>query len=186
MRKANSRLLIKVPILHTKEDMGTLGHRLVVSNSYHTQAYDYWEKIETEVKGLSYEFGKMKVYQDGLPDTRPELVEKIVSEVQSQNYALLRWLKGKGATIVGTENPDLVTEEYQLLKAIFEATDEGQKLEAKKQYQERADTFLSLRDAYIAQKINATLKEEERGVLFIGVAHNIESVLPNDISVKSL
>lgn len=186
MRKVNSRLLIKVSILHTKEDMGTLGHRLMVNNSYHTQAYDYWEKIEAEIKGLSYEFGKMKVYQDGLPDTKPELVEKIVSEVQSPNYALLRWLKGKGATIVGTENPDLVTEEYRLLKAIFEAKDEDQRQQAKKRYQERADVLLSSRDAYIAQKIDTTLKEEERGILFIGAAHDIESVLPNNISVKSL
>lgn len=185
MRKVNTRSLIKVPILHTKEDMGSLGHRLIANSGYHAQAYDYWERIEAEIKGLSFDFAKTKVYQDGLPDTKPELVEKIVSEVQSQNYALLRWLKGKGATIVGTEDPKLVSEEYQLLKAIFEAKDEGQKLEARKHYQERTDALLSLRDAYIAQKIDATLKDEELGILFIGAAHHIESVLSNDILIKS-
>lgn len=186
MRKANSRLLIKVPILHTKEDMGTLGHRLMVNNDYHAQAHDYWVTIETKIKSLAYDFARIKVYQDGLPDTKLDLVERIVSEVQSPNYALLRWLNSKGATIVGTEDPKLVSEEYRLLKAIFEAKDEDQKLEARKQYQERADALLSLRDAYIAQKIYSTLQKEELGILFIGAAHNIESVLSNDILVKSL
>lgn len=186
MRKVNTRLLIKVPILHTKEDMGSFGHRLIANGGYHVQANDYWEKIEAKIKDLSIDFGKTKVYQDGLPDTRLELVEKIVSEVQSQNYALLRWLNSKGATIVGTENPSVVTEEYRLLKAIFEAKDEAEKIEARKRYQERADALLSLRDVYIARKIYSTLRKEELGILFIGAAHNIESVLSNDISVKSL
>lgn len=186
MKKVNNRLLIKVPILHTKEDMGSLGHRLMVANDYHREVYDYWGEIEARIKSLPYDFARMKVYQDGLPDTKPELVEKIVSEVQSPNYALLRWLKGKGATIAGTENPELATEEYQLLKAIFAATDEKQKFEARKRYQERADALLSLRDNYIAQKIYSTLKSEELGILFIGAAHYIESVLSKDISVKSL
>lgn len=186
MRKVYNRLLIKVPILHSKEDMGSLGHRLVANNAYHTQTYDYWREIDTKIKNLPYDFRKIKIYQDGLPDTKLDLVERIVSEVQSPNYALLRWLKGKEATIVGTENSNLVTEEYQLLKAIFEAKDEDQKLEAKKRYQERANALLSLRDAYIAQKIDTTLKEEEVGILFIGAAHNIESVLAKDISVKYL
>ena len=186
MKRTNGRLLIKVPILHTREDMGSLGSRLVANNAYHTQAYDYWREIDTKIKNLAYDFRKIKIYQDGLPDTKLDLVERIVSEIQSPNYALLRWLKGKGATIVGTENSNLVTEEYQLLKAIFEAKDEDQKLEAKKRYQERANALLSLRDAYIAQKIDKTLKKRELGILFLGAAHKIESVLPNDISVRSL
>lgn len=186
MKKVNVRLLIKVPILHTKEDMGSLGHRLAAGNGYHAQTEDFWKTIESKIKSLAYDFGKMKVYQDGLPDTKPDLVGMIVSEVQSPNYALLRWLKSKGATIVGTENPKLISEEYKLLKAIFEAKHEDLKHEAKKRYQERADALLSLRDAYIAQRIVATLKDKELGVLFIGAAHRIENVLPNDISIKCL
>lgn len=181
MNKTNSRLLIKIPILHTKEDMGSLGHRLVASDEYHTQAYDYWQKIATKIKNLPYDFGKVKVYQDGLPDTKPDLVEKIVGKVQSPNYELLRWLKSQGAFVVGTEDPNLIKEEYEFLKAIFEAKDEKEKLEARKRYQERANTLLSLRDEYIARKIDKTLKEGELGILFLGAAHKIESVLPVDI-----
>ena len=175
MRKTTGRLLIKVPILHTKEDMGSLDHRLAANNAYHGQAYDYWQKIETKIKSLPYDFRKIKVYQDGLPDTQPDLVEKIVAEVQSPNYELLCWLKAKGATIVGTENPSLIKEEYELLKAIFEAKDEGSKLEARNRYQERADLLLSLRDVFIAQKIDRTLSQGELGILFLGAAHKIDS-----------
>lgn len=179
-------MLIKIPILHTKEDMGSLGHRLAANNAYHGQAYDYWQKIEAKIKSLPYDFRKIKVYQDGLPDTKSELVEKIITEVQSPNYELLRWLKAQGATVVGTENPSLLKEEYELLAAIFGAKDEDSKLEAKNRYQEKADSLLSLRDAYIAQKIDITLSQGELGILFLGAAHNIESVLPKDILVKSL
>lgn len=181
MRKTNGRSLIKVPIFHTKEDMGSLGHRLVGDNDYPAWAYDYWQKIEKKIKSLPYNFEQIKVYQDGLPDAKPDLVEKIVAEVQSPNYELLRWLKDQGATIVGTENPSLIKEEYELLKAIFEAKDEEEKLEARKGYQERANTLLSLRDEYIAQKIDKVLKKGELGILFLGAAHRIENVLPIDI-----
>lgn len=177
------RKLLIVPILHTEQDMGSLGHRLMANSDYHAQAYDYWKTIEAQIRGLSYEFDRMKVYQDGLPDTKPDLVEKIASEVQSPNYKLLRWLRDQGATIVGTENPDLIKEEYSLLKAILEAKNESQKLEARKRYQERADALLSLRDAYIAQRINQTLEAKELGILFLGAAHKIEDVLPVDIKV---
>lgn len=166
--------------------MGSLGHRLVAQSDYHTQANDYWRKIANKVKSLPYDFGKSKVYQDGLPDTKPELVEKIVGEVESQNYELLRWLKDQGATIVGTENPDLIKEEYEMLKAIFEAKDEASKLEARKRYQERAETLLSLRDAYIAQRIDTTLSKEELGMLFLGAAHKIDRFLPKTLVVKEL
>ena len=180
------RKLIVIPILHTKEDMGSLGHRLMAQSGYHTQANDYWRKIASKVKNLPYDLSKSKAYQDGLPDTQPELVEKIVGQVESHNYELLRWLKDQGATIVGTESPNLIEEEYEHLKAIFEATNEEEKLEARKRYQERAGTLLSARDAYIAQKIDTTLKKGELGILFLGAAHKIDRFLPKTLVVKEL
>lgn len=186
MRKTHCRLLVKIPILHTKEDMGSLGHRLVASDGYHAQVNEYWQKIEAKMKSLAYNFKKTKVYQDGLPDTKPDLVEKIVAEVQSPNYELLRWLKDQGATIVGTENPNLIKEEYELLKAIFEAKDENQKLEERKRYQKKANALLSLRDAYIARKIDKTLKKGEIGTLFLGVAHKVEKFLPKTLLIEQL
>lgn len=186
MRKTKSRVLIKIPILHTKEDMGSLGHRLMVGHGYHAQTYDYWKKIQAGIKSLPYDFGKIKVYQDGLPDTKQELVERIVAEVQSPNYELLRWLRSQGATVIGTENPILIKEEYDLLKATFEAEDENQKLKARREYQEKADNLLSWRDAHIAKKIGKTLKKGELGILFLGAAHKIDSFLPIDIVVKYL
>lgn len=166
--------------------MGSLGHRLMVGHGYHAQTYDYWKKIQAEIKSLPYDFGKIKVYQDGLPDTKQELVERIVAEVQSPNYELLRWLRNQGATVIGTENPTLIREEYDLLKAVFEAEDENQKFKARREYQEKADSLLSLRDAHIAKKIGRTLKKGRPGILFLGAAHKIDRFLPIDIVVKYL
>lgn len=184
--KSDRRKLIKVPILHTKEDMGSLGNRLVAINGYHAVAYDYWGEIMSKIKSLPYDCKKIKVYQDGLPDTKGDLVRKIVDEGKSPNYELLRWLKSQGATIVGTENPNLIKEEYYCLKAIFEAKNGEEKLEARKRYQERTDALLSLRDAYITQRIDTTLKKGELGILFLGMAHKIDNFLPKTLLIEQL
>jgi len=80
----------------------------------------------------------------------------------------------------------LIKEEYELLKAIFEAKGENQKFEARKRYQKKANALLSLRDAYIAQKIDKTLKKGEIGTLFLGAAHKIEKFLPKTLLVEQL
>lgn len=186
VRRTDDRLLVHVPILHTKEDMGSLGSRLMASDAYCFQAHDYWQKIEVSIKNLAYDFRKVKVYQDGLPDTKPLLIEKIVNEVQSANYELLRWLKKQGATLVGSENPNLIKEEYDFLKSILEAKNEEEKTKARTCYQKKAESLLSLRDHYIVQKIDKTLKKGEVGILFLGAAHKIETFLPDDIKSINL
>ena len=57
--------------------------------------------------GLALDWPRVKVYQDGMPDTDPALVAKILAEVHSPNYELVRWLVAQGAELVGTESTAL-------------------------------------------------------------------------------
>lgn len=177
----HQRKLLIVPILHTKEDMGSLGNHLSMADGYTAMVSDFWREVKERVKRSVNGTARVKVYQDGLPDTQKELVEKIISEVQSPNYELLRSLKDKGSNVLGTEDPELLEEEYKFTSDLVrsqENTSEGIAV--------KAASLLARRDAYIVNRIDKTLNSGELGVLFIGAAHDIKERLPANIQIEIL
>lgn len=50
-------------------------------------------------------------------------------------------------------------------------------------YQEAAQELLNKRDAYIANRINITLKKDELGIAFFGGKHSIVDRLDEDITI---
>lgn len=187
------RKLLIVPILHSREDMGSLGSRLPAGKAglpsgdgYSFMASSFWREVEEKVKRGVNDFKNVKVYQDGLPDTQEELVDKIINKVKSANYDLLRFLKNKGAKVLGTEDPELLIQEYQFVAQILNSQDEKSKRETKQAYENQEDKLLAKRDDYIAKQINKTLNQGELGILFIGAAHQIQDKLPKDIQIEIL
>jgi len=178
------RSLIVVPIVHSREDMGSLTPD---SPQGLTEASRlgaaFWSAMRERIESLDQDWSGVNVYQDGLPDSLPDLVNKIVSIAPGQNYELIRWLIEHGATVLGTEDPTLLLEEHTLLRAIRDAPGRDA-ARARAAYANRAPTLLSERDDYIARKIDATLGQGQTGVLFIGAAHQVEKKLPRDIMVR--
>ena len=174
------RSLIYVPVLHSPGDMGSLAGVIPRPADYGAQVGRYWDAVEADFRAMGRRWDEVRVYQDGLPDTRPDIVARIVADVDSPNYRLLRWLDGQGAMVVGTEDPVLLQEEYELLKA--SVTDEA----ARQAYAARATGLLASRDRYIATRIGDTLPSAGAGVLFIGLQHEVERILPPDIHIASL
>ena len=79
-----------------------------------------WEEIESVVANLPVTPATVRVYQDGLPVCGHE--QEIVSELAgagNRNHGLLLKLQARGATLMGTESPELLVEEYQLATAAF-------------------------------------------------------------------
>jgi hypothetical protein len=111
------RSLIYVPVLHSPGDMGSLASVIPRPTDYGAQVGRYWDAVEADFRAMLRRWQEIRVYQDGLPDTGADIVARIVADVDSPNYRLLRWLASKGATVVGTEDPVLLQEEYELLKA---------------------------------------------------------------------
>lgn len=174
------RSLIYVPVLHSPGDMGSLAGIIPQPADYGAQVGRYWDAVESDFHTMRRQWQEVRVYQDGLPDTRADILARIVADVDSPNYRLLRWLASQGATIVGTEDPVLLQEEYELLKA--SVTDEA----ARQAYAARATGLLENRDRYIAKRIGDTLPSAGTGVLFIGLQHEVARILPPDIHVTSL
>jgi hypothetical protein len=186
------RKLIYIPIIHTAADMGTLGssvqgvklsalgrqglarHAAVVER--------LWAAIEKVVAGLPVSPGTVRVYQDGLPVCGHE--GEIVAELAaagSRNHRLLLKLQARGATLMGSESPDLLLEEYQVATAAF-ASASGARMENRQQ--RLRDLLLEKRDRYIAERVNATLRPAESGILFLGMLHDISRYLEPDISIS--
>lgn len=182
----HQRKLLIIPILHAKEDMGSLGNHLTHADGYTAMVSDLWREVEERAKQYINGITCVKVYQDGLPDTQKELVEKILSEVQSPNYELLRYLKEKGAKILGTEDPELLKKEYKFISKILREQDEIKKKRLKQVYENQANELLAKRDTYIANRIDNTLNRGDLGILFVGAAHDIKEKIPVDIQVETL
>ena len=90
------------------------------------------------------------------------------------NYRILLKLAERGAALEGTEDPDLLRTEYELIMKTAghaPATELAGPSEGAHaaQFQE----LLDLRDRFIARRIDATLLEGEVGILFLGALHHV-------------
>ncbi len=190
--RASRRRLAYFPIIHTAADLGSLapaiqgrklaalGREGVARNAALVEKK--WEEMERAVDALLLPPGTVRVYQDGLPVCGHE--QSIVSELAgagSRNHRLLLKLQSRGATLMGTESPDLLVEEYQLATAAYGS---GATVGTQLQQKELRDTLLDRRDHYISNRINETLAAGESGILFLGLLHDVTKYLDPEIQVS--
>lgn len=192
------RVLIIIPIVHSLADMGSMKDALVKEaiaklgekgwEEQQLKIENFWNEVEKSIANLRLDPQKIRIYQDGLPYTKEDMVMKIINEAAergSRNYSIVKNLTGQGVRIEPTESPELLIEEYNFIKTFAEA--EGEEREAaKKRYEDAKEQLLERRDAFIAERINNTLREGEVGILFIGAHHKVKPKLDFDIKVESL
>lgn len=178
------RALILLPIIHSPADLGTLSGEAEDSRNeaqklqYLDAVEHFWTVVNGAIDGMSLNYPQLKVYQDSLPVG--DLVDAIVADVAasgSKNYALLKTLQEKGATLMGTESPDLLRQEKDLMTEVLQSADHS------KESAEKAQALLLQRDRFMAQRINESLADEEMGLIFVGLMHQIEPYLAADIVV---
>ncbi len=192
------RRLILIKIIHTSADMGSMNEGLVKEGiakigrekwlENQRKIEKFWDDLEKEIDDLNLDYSKTRIYQDGLP-CGGELGLRIVRETAdkgSKNYQIVRKLIERRAAIEATESPELLRKEYEHIKALITAKTPEEKTNAAHRYDQVKDELMQERDAYIAKAIDATLKDNETGLLFIGAAHKVVPRLPEDIEVKSL
>ena len=180
------RRLIIIPIIHTHADYGeNLGSKIPFDEKIEALKAQYWRNVFDYIKGLPLDYPELKVYQDGLPNVSPELVTYVVDRAKPVNYDILRWLRTQGANIVGTENPELLDKEYNLLQAtLITHPTEEEYAEARLNYNRMKPIFSEIRSEDIAQRIKATLPEGGMGILFIGLAHQVKRLLEQEMEVS--
>jgi Na+/phosphate symporter len=90
----------------------------------------------------------------------------------------------KGATLMGTESPDLLLEEYRLVQQILAAENPEEAARIEARHEARSRCLLGRRDQYIARRLNESLRAGETGLLFLGMLHSLDSRLAKDIRVS--
>jgi hypothetical protein len=124
------------------------------------------------------------IYQDGLPICQHEL--EIVRELAgagSRNHQLILELIGQGATLMGTEDPQLLIREYHLQRSRLQPQPGGAPAAAAP---DEAAELLELRDQSIARRIADTLPEGQVGLLFLGAAHRLDALTALGLAVELL
>ena len=183
------RKLIYVPIVHSEVDFGSLTHNLrkryidrfgLSVWRQRVKGVDaLWQEIRTKVMALEIDFHKIKVYQDGLPVCGRELeIVQDLARQGSKNHQLLVELAERGATIMGTEDAQLLVEEYLRLRDGLDADSEtGDRVTS-------GEDLLHRRDLYVAKRIRETLRDGETGILFIGLLHEVDEKLCQDMEIS--
>ena len=178
-----------IPILHSSADMGSLSESLKKEylSRYGTSKWQehlrgiegFWRLVTRRVLSLPLDFRRVRIYQDGLPCCSHELdIVREVAAKGSKNHQLLLQLVGRGAILMGTEDPELLLEEHRLVKTTVEGTGPIDS--------QAAADLMRKRDAFIARRIAETLGAGETGLLFIGALHQVGKLLPTDIQVTYL
>ena len=176
--------LIYVPVVHSTAEMGSAAtaYKAAFLARYgeakwaeRSAEFDaIWRAIADAITALGLDLERVNLYQDSLPVCGREgaLVHELACQ-GSRNHQLLESLVHGGATLVGTESPALLLEEYKLLQS-------PERTEA------QAAALLEARDRFIAGQIDATLGEDRDGILFIGALHKVATFLPRRIKAEYL
>ncbi|MBC8522120.1 MAG: hypothetical protein H8D26_09085 [Methanomicrobia archaeon] len=187
------RKVIYVPIIHTSADFGSVAsdiEKKIIDRygeekweSHKKAISDFWDSIYDYFRSLDVQ--GFKIYQDGLVadgDLGMKIV-KTAAEIGSKNYLLVYNLVGRGATIMKTEDINVVKKERDFVVKMAQSKSFIERLSHYMKYMLYKERLLKQRDKYIAKRINETLREGETGIVFLGALHNVVSMLPKDIGV---
>lgn len=190
------RRLLYIPIIHDQADLGSLGAALAQKAAalsgerrwaiHKETAHKFWESVGAYLSSL--DSSRLRVYQDGLP-VGGKMARRVAEEAArrgSKNYQVVLDLLHRGAELRQTEDPRLLLREHENVRRSVRQESAEEAPQNAHHCKLETNRLMSERDQFIAQTINATLKEGEVGVLFIGAEHDVVSRLPADISVTAV
>ena len=187
------RKLLYIPIIHVDSDLGSVAPS-VNKRSVEICGIELWERHKEVVTlfwdKISDYFMKLgasdlEIYQDGLM-ADGELGRRIIEEGAkrgSRNYQIIHDLIKRGAKIRKTEDVEHLKKELHRILQLAQTDPEQEESFAAKQNRLDGERLTEERDRFVAKTINETLKEQGKGVLFMGAFHNVLLYLPDDIEV---
>jgi hypothetical protein len=192
-----TRRLIWVPIIHTQADLGSMTGPVREAyirrmgraqfDRHVKMVADLWLTIRREIDGLDLPWPEVRLYQDGLPAGGHEAkIVRDLAEAGSPNHRLLADLMARGATITGTESPDLLLEEYKLAQQTLAPPDAAKGKAPAGHLKAVGRRLLDQRDTFIAGRIAETLEPGRTGLIFLGMLHSLSGRLPPKIEVIQL
>lgn len=191
------RALIYVPIVHSEVDLGTMADevRRRFQEAFGAKEWTrrfasvdaMWDGIRTKLCALPLAWSRTRLYQDGLPMCgRENEISRDLAAKGSRNHQLLVELMERGASIMGTENPELMVREYRRIQRLVQASQECAPDSLVEELKGEGEMLLRERDTFVASHIDSTLKEGETGILFLGLLHRVDELLDGKFEVRHL
>ncbi len=166
---SKARKLLFVPLLfspHEPED------------DFVQKARKYWDEVESHITNLESKLGSVsKVFHELVP-LGGEEGGKVIEQLNSASYQIVRARLDKGAEMQPVEDMELLTEFMDWSRCLAVGLQNHKVLtKVYKSYSE----VRSRRNKDMAKKIDETLKEEDIGILLMREGHQVQ--FPTDIEV---
>lgn len=177
--------LYLIPLVHARAELGSLGQVLIDEGGQEeAKITRYWVEIFRFLQSLpAGEVNGLKVYQDSLVN-EAGIVDRVVEKTHTANFEILRDLQDRGAEIVGTEDKDLLYQEYNNWCAVENCSKQEKPGSVRwLEFLKTSECLLSLRDEAIAKRIRETLFTPQTGLLFIGARHNVGALLKDHYDI---
>ena len=192
-----TRVLVHIPVVHSQADLGSyaararrayLGQKGAKAWLESRRAIDeVWNDLEKRISSLDLKGCRLRLYQDALPVCGREIdIVRDLAASGMANYRILLELMERGAVLEGTESPELLLRERDLLNTDKGAAGSAGSPKSGEARREAAAELLRLRDRFIAGRIDETLRSGETGMLFIGALHHVADFLPPAIKIMDL
>jgi hypothetical protein len=164
-----ARKLFFVPLLFTPRD---------IQGELFEKVFRYWDQVEVQLTSLELKLGiAKKVYHELVP-VGGEEGSKIIEELNSTSYGIIKARLDKGAELEALEDADLLTESMDWTRCLAVG------LQNAKVFDKVYESYIQAqkkRNEHIAKMINDTLKESEVGILLMREGHQVQ--FPADIEV---
>jgi hypothetical protein len=164
-----ARKLFFVPLLFTPKQL---------EGELFEKVFKYWDQVEGQLTNLELKLGIVKKVYHELVPVGGEEGSKIIEELNSTSYGIVRARLDKGAELEPLEDADLLTESMDWTKCLAIG------LQNQKVFDKVYEAYLQSqkkRNEHIAKMIDNTLKEGEIGILLMREGHQVQ--FPADIEV---
>jgi len=164
-----ARKLFFVPLLFTPRD---------IQGELFEKVFRYWDQVDTQLTSLELKLGIIKKVYHELVPIGGEEGSKIIEELNSTSYGIVKARLDKGAQLEPLEDADLLTESMDWTKCLAIG------LQNQKVFDKIYEAYLQSqkkRNEHIAKMIDNTLKESEVGILLMREGHQVQ--FPSDIEV---
>jgi len=164
-----ARKLFFVPLLFTPKQL---------EGELFEKVFKYWDQVEGQLTNLELKLGIVKKVYHELVPVGGEEGSKIIEELNSTSYGIVRARLDKGAELEPLEDANLLTESMDWTKCLALG------LQNQKVFDKVYEAYLQSqkkRNEHIAKMIDNTLKEGEIGILLMREGHHVQ--FPADIEV---
>src|SRR4030043_1089972 len=163
------RKLFFVPLVFSPRD---------IQGELFEMIFRYWDQVEAQLVSLEQKLGSVKkVYHELVPVGGDE-GSKIIEELNSTSYEVVKSRVERGAQLEGLEDTDLLTESMDWTRCLAVGL---QNEKVFNQVYELYSQSQNRRNEHIAKRIDETLKQDECGVLLMREGHHVQ--FPSDIEV---